>query len=327
MAKGVMSADLLRRVMEKAVAECDVESVALFNWTEPLLHREIAELVRIVQGFDVPCDLSSNLNVLRDPDTMLAANPRFLRVSVSGFHQAAYGLTHRGGDIERVKRNMAALAEAHRRTGSTTRVQVLYHRYLGNLDDEVHMRRFAGELGFQFDPAWAFMMPLEKVLAHLEGHQDELTDDDRQTIGRLALPLEAASAAAQTYKERPCTLLNDQVTMDFQANVMLCCAVYDPSRYAIGNYLETPIKEIQRGRNAHPQCGPCMDRGLHVYVSYGAPAEFDAIARERVQRYYAEAGAFLSGAPLRRPNPLKAAIKKVLPISLERTLRRLRSPR
>jgi MoaA/NifB/PqqE/SkfB family radical SAM enzyme len=88
MAKGVMSADLLRRVMEKAVAECDVESVALFNWTEPLLHREIADLVRIVQGFDVPCDLSSNLNVLRDPDTTLAVTP-VSRVSVSGFNQAA----------------------------------------------------------------------------------------------------------------------------------------------------------------------------------------------------------------------------------------------
>jgi hypothetical protein len=107
---------------------------------------------------------------------------------------------------------------------------------------------------------------------------------------------------------------------------MLCCAVYDPSQYAIGNYLELPLDQIQRGRNAHAQCGSCMDRGLHVYVTYGAP-EFDAIAREQVQQYYSEAGVLATGIPLRRRNPVKAAIKKVLPLSVERSLRRLWSPR
>jgi MoaA/NifB/PqqE/SkfB family radical SAM enzyme len=98
--------------MDKAVAECALDGVGLFNWTEPLLHRDIADLVRIVQGHDVRCHLSSNLNVLRDPDILLAANPYLLRVSVSGFHQSSYGLTHRGGDVERVKHNMAVLAAA-----------------------------------------------------------------------------------------------------------------------------------------------------------------------------------------------------------------------
>jgi hypothetical protein len=183
------------------------------------------------------------------------------------------------------------------------------------------MRALALDLGFEFDPVWALMMPLEKVLAYLERRPADLTDGDRDLIGRLALPLDAASTAAQKYKSRPCALLNDQVTMDFQATVTLCCSVFDVTRYGIGNYLDLPIKEIQRRRMAHSQCGPCMERGLHVYGTYGAPAEFDAIAKGVAQRSYAAAASLSSGTPV-GPSPLKQAIKDVLPSPVLRTLRR-----
>ena len=106
--------------MTKAKGECLMQGVGLFNWAEPLIHPKIGELVRIVQSHGVPCDLSSNLNDIRNLAQALAANPRSLRISVSGFTQEVYGRTHRGGDIEVVKNNMRVLAELKASLGSTT---------------------------------------------------------------------------------------------------------------------------------------------------------------------------------------------------------------
>jgi MoaA/NifB/PqqE/SkfB family radical SAM enzyme len=287
--KGAMSVDLLQRIMTKAVSECEVDGVGLFNWTEPLLHYDIANLVRVVKSYGVPCRLSSNLNILKSPDALMAAEPTSLRVSVSGFRQESYGRTHAGGDIERVKANMILLAESRTRVKSSTQLEVLYHRYLGNLDEEVEFRKFAEGLGYLFRPAWAFMMPIEKSLAYLapDEIEVELAESDQSTIERLALSLGEASQAAMKYKDRPCVLQDEQMTIDFQGNVAVCCAVFDSTKYGVGSYLETPLAELQARKHKQEICSKCTSRGLHVYSVYGAP-EFDAIALRRVGEYYAE---------------------------------------
>jgi MoaA/NifB/PqqE/SkfB family radical SAM enzyme len=81
---GLMSTALLEAILDKAMAECAVAGVALFNWTEPLLHPAIHELIGVVRSRRIHCSISTNLNVLRDPDLLMGANPDWLRVSVSG---------------------------------------------------------------------------------------------------------------------------------------------------------------------------------------------------------------------------------------------------
>jgi MoaA/NifB/PqqE/SkfB family radical SAM enzyme len=148
--RGLMSADLLAKILDKARRECEVGWVSLFNWTEPLLHPEIVQLVRLVKARGIPISLSSDLNVLRDADDLLASAPDFLRVSLSGFTQPIYNRGHRGGNIEIVKKNMLELAAAKARTSSTTHIDVFYHRYAYNLHEAEPMRQFAEKLGFNF---------------------------------------------------------------------------------------------------------------------------------------------------------------------------------
>jgi hypothetical protein len=57
------------------------------------------------------CRISTNLNVMRDAEALLRAAPDHLLISVSGFHQDTYAVTHTGGDIEVVKEHMRALAQ------------------------------------------------------------------------------------------------------------------------------------------------------------------------------------------------------------------------
>lgn len=266
---GFMQPQLLERIVRKAASECLVTGVNLFNWTEPLLHPGLPELIRIVQAAGIPCHVSSNLNLLPDADAIMAANPASFKISVSGFTQKTYGITHHGGDIEQVKRHMTELVEAKKRNNSTTRIFVTYHRYRHNLKEEPMMRKYAADLGVDFEPAWALMFPLEKILACVDGEARDfpLTEEDQQLIGLLALPLKKAHAVAQKHHRLPCRLRDSQISLDFQGSVMLCCGVFDAAGYTIGNFMDMPLERIQVLRQNHSMCKHCMHHGAHQYLT------------------------------------------------------------
>jgi len=290
-ARGLIKPELLDKIMEKAVSECIVTGVGLFNWAEPLLHPKLPRLVQIVQNYGVDCHLSSNLNIMKNIDELLLQNPASLRISVSGFNQNIYCVTHRGGNIETVKNNMKELSESQKRTGSSTKIHVLYHRYLGNMDDEKMMKDYTESLGFEFRPVWAFMMPLEKVFSYMKLSNDnvKLSSDDLDTINRLALPLKEAVMNAKMYNNGHCILQENQMTLDFQGNVQLCCAVYDLSKYSLGTFLSLSVDDIQDKKSKSNTCNICMNAGVHTYFTYASP-DFDNIAFKNIKHYYNKLG-------------------------------------
>lgn len=264
-----MEPRLLREIMVKAQSECHVNGIGLFNWAEPLLHPRLPELIRIVEERGICCFLSSNLNVARNMDEIMAANPFSFRISVSGFTQETYGRTHRGGDIETVRKHMTELIEAKRRHNAGTHIYVYYHRYRHNLEEEQLMRDFASSLGIGFEPVWALMFPLEKVLAFAGEAQDfPITEEDLKIMDELALPLHEALSICRGYREQACALREAQISLDCRGNIQLCCGIFDARRYTLGNYLDLSLDTIQKLRHAHPLCSRCMERGAHVYMNF-----------------------------------------------------------
>ena len=274
-----MEPDVLRAILEKALTECEVEFVCLFNWTEPMLHPRLPELVSVVRSLGIPCELSSNLNKLKNIDAVLAAGPTKFRISNSGFTQKVYGVTHRGGDIEQVKRNMVELMAARKRVEASTQIHLLYHRYKGNLADEAPMKNYCEQLGIEFVPVWAFFAPVEKILSHVEGDgQFPLTTEDEDIMSRLLLPVDMALDAAQLHREKACVLQTEQMTLDCRGDVRLCCATYDSDQFTLGNYLTRSLEDFQNAKYRDDTCTRCMKHGVHIYYTYAA-SEFDAIAR------------------------------------------------
>ena len=277
--RGFMEPELLVQIIRKAVSESQVERISLFSWGEPLLHPRLHELIRIVREAGAVCYLSSNLNILPNVDAIMAENPDSFRISLSGFSQEVYGYTHRGGDIERVKQHMIELANAKKRNKATTRIYVYYHRYRHNLKEEPLMRRFATDLGFDFQPVWALFFPVEKILAYLggENYGFAVTDEDHDLINHLAVPLEEALAVVRDYRSQPCLLRDEAISLDFQGNVQLCCGIFDPRQFTLGHYLELSLEEIQQIRESHPMCDRCMAHGVHRYLGQGL-LEFSELA-------------------------------------------------
>jgi hypothetical protein len=243
-------------------------------------------LVREVKTRDLQCHLSSNLNILRNPEALLAENPDGLRVSVSGFTQPIYELGHRAGNIEKVKENMVLLAEAKAATRSSTFVQVLYHKYKHNVAEMPLMEEFARSLGFQFTSILAQIFPVEKIMAISKG---TVSQQDHQTLQMLALPLDRALEVTSRNRKSSCQLLDNMVTLDIEGNVMLCCGVSMEKTNRVGNFLEMSLSEIQKRRGQMTLCSSCLDLGIPDYLQQ-TYAEFEDIAAETIRQHDARIG-------------------------------------
>jgi hypothetical protein len=275
--QGVMSPETLERILQKAKQECNVTSVGLYNWAEPFLHPRLPDMIRVVSKLGLNCDLSTNLNRAFNLEEVILENPSSIRISVSGFTQDTYGRTHRGGDIEQVKKNMRRLSELKTKAKVGTKISVAFHRYLSNLNDELPMKRYSEQLGFEFSPMWAVLLPLEKVLAAVgeEGY-GTISSDDRSLIENLAVPLKDALEATQRHTR--CKLQEDLISLDVLGRVQLCCGVYDGNRFTVSSYLDKPIDDIQALRTAHLTCHVCKKRGIHEYYTFNIQ-KMDLLAR------------------------------------------------
>jgi MoaA/NifB/PqqE/SkfB family radical SAM enzyme len=279
--RGLMSPHALGKVLDKATAEFTVTGVGFFNWTEPLLHPQIANMISEVSRRGLRCWLSSNLNELRDPEAIFAARPEEIIVSVSGFCQEIYERGHAGGNIETVKRNMARLAAARAKLGAATSLKLVFHRYADNAKDEALMREYAASLGFLFNPVWAYVTSVERVMAIRSGR--EVYADDNALLDRLAMPFGEALDIVGQEPMSTCYHKTDRLVIDPKGQVMLCCASSGHPSNVVGDFLDEPFTEIEERMERHSLCGACMQQGLPNYFLFSETGErgFDEAAQKR----------------------------------------------
>jgi len=279
---GLMAPNLLEQIIKKINREYNAPQIHLYSWGEPFLHPKLPRMIEITQSHGAQCFLSSNLNIMPNIEEVLDASPYCLRVSVSGFTQPIYGRNHAGGNIETVKDNLTRLSGLIRGKRLRTKAHVFYLRFNYNLHEESMMREFCHKAGLGFHPVWALLTPVEKVLSFAEPASGEpaLTENDRQGIRNLALPLDKALKVCSEYP-KICPLRDGQIALDVQGNVLLCCSVYDSSRFTIAPFLSRSLEELQTLKAKLPFCQQCLRHGIQIYETYGA-WEFDKLAAANI---------------------------------------------
>lgn len=280
---GFMELSLYRKILEKIRADdvSDRIEIHLYTWGEPLMHPRVAEFVALTKEMGFYCGLSSNLNLDKNLKDAIKAKPDFFRVSLSGYYQDHYRETHKRGDIRVVKSNMYRLRHMLEQYGTETDVQVLYHVYKHNAgEDLLMMLKLCQELDFTLEPVWAFYMPLEKTLDYLAG---KVSREDRDTIDRLAMDPARIAEAARPFRDQDCALRKSQMTLNVDGSVQLCCATFDRASVVAPDFTRTPHMELQRLRYADPLCGACMDKGQHVYFTYGVGEQLDRMGEESLK--------------------------------------------
>jgi len=285
--RGFMDVALFEQIVRKIVAETKGVGtlIALFDWGEPSLHPQLPEFLDIIHENGLRSRISSNLNVDLRLEPTINANPHEFHISLSGFYERNYSLTHRRGQIKKVIANMRHMRNLIDRYQARTRVVVGFHVYRHNVRDDLPaMRDLATELGFKIEPVIAQFFPIEKTLTYLEGLEGKeptlphvrITPSDESLIDLLLVRPEetldwwrSRPAVQRWWMGRGCERISNKTSVRIDGSLALCCATYDAGLKVDGHFLDLPHSEIQNRRRAHPFCATCSAYGLNLRASSG----------------------------------------------------------
>lgn len=264
--RGMMSLDLLARILDKIAAERPAETVLIsyFNWGEPLLNKDLPEMIRLARGHGFRAGVSTNFNVDADLRAIAASEPTYFKISVSGYNQDVYGVTHRQGDVNMVIANLHRLRHYMDRLHVNFNVFINYHMYKHNIDHNIiKMKETAERLRFGFIPEVASMIsPIDFYI-----FEKQITEDQKTIENLLLVSMEQRIATGKHLNQLNCGLRDTDMVINHDASVALCCATYDSSTRIAPSFFDAPHEELQRRKYASDICRVCMERGLHAAVT------------------------------------------------------------
>lgn len=176
--------------------------VNLYNWGEPLLHKQLPRFVQRLNDHQVATDIHTNLSLpLREEmlASLLAAGVDRVEASIDGFSQGTYGRYRVRGDFALARDNLVRLAQLRDRMGLQTQLvwNFLVFRYNENEIGEA--RRFCADHGIEFvrrEAAISEAMRVEFLPSYREGEVLEgCFDQRRQTFDPESLAARDAGSS------------------------------------------------------------------------------------------------------------------------------------
>jgi len=266
--KGFMSMDDFKNIIKKIVKEAGIVShICLYNWGEPLLHPQLDLFIDYVHQMGIAAIVSTNLSIssVEQLYKLVKSSPDTLRISLSGYYPNIYNTTHTGGDINLVKSNMYRIKYYMEKCSSSFPVEVNYHLYKNNIGtDLTKMKELCRELGFIFSTSYANITPVERVIEYYEGRIDEKT---KEVLKLLLVSIDKAMEITKPFRALPCRLQSNQVNINWDRSVLLCCASYDRRKSIISDdFLQDSLEKINMRKKNHDLCTTCRRYGIHQYI-------------------------------------------------------------
>ena len=265
---GLMSYDDFVKVTDKMMSEVGLVShVCLYSWGEPFLHPELPRFIERVHSLGVASAVSTNLSIesAEKIEKVIMTAPDYLKISLSGYYPEAYESTHTGGNADLVKSNLYRIKYFLEKHKADIFVEVNYHMYRNNIGEDLKkMRGLCEELGFAFAPCYANVTPVERLVDYCEGKVDEKT---RKFFDLLLVGVDKGLEIAGPYNDRRCRFLSNQVNINWDRSVPLCCVCFDMKTATISqDYLKEPLDEINRKKEHHANCVKCLKYAIPPYL-------------------------------------------------------------
>jgi MoaA/NifB/PqqE/SkfB family radical SAM enzyme len=287
-ASGIMEPTLMWRILDKIASENPNAIVFLYGNSEPFIHPYLPECIRAIHRKGLHPELSTNLNILRRLDDVLAAKPDLMIVSLSGFTQEVYERGHAGGNIAKVICNMRTLAETNNRLPEDKRVKIMvnYHVYKDNAHEIEPMREYAQNLGLGFFTSMARAISMENAVQYcrskdpeatpFEVHENEpdwnkllplVSDTYIRTMDRLKIP---PTQAREMYVDIPESAIcpvgaGSMFTFIRHDGKTQLCACTADRRLVLKDYLEATPDELIEQRTGHSFCKQCLKYRTNFY--------------------------------------------------------------
>lgn len=292
---GFMDPALMERIIDKIKLENPNCIVFVYGNSEPFLHPKLAECIASVKRRGLRCEMSTNLNHVNRLDDVLAAQPDFIIISLSGFTQEVYVKGHAGGHIDKVKANMVKLSEAHARAEHKTTICVNYHVYNDNGHEIEPMKAYAASLGIGFFTSLARAISMENAIQYCRKHDPDATPFEIQegrpdwnvalppvgqtyvdVMERLRIP---PTKAREMYEHHPksevCPVgAGSMFTFIRHDGKTSMCACVADRRITVGDYLDTTPDQMIEQRTGHAFCKQCLKYRTNLYFHLGDPEKW-----------------------------------------------------
>jgi hypothetical protein len=241
-----MPLEMFEAIILKLKSE-GITRIDLFNWTEPFLNRTLQEYVAAARRIGLGCGLSTTLSIrhIDNLEATLLAGLDTLIVSMSGLDQQTYEINHVGGRLEYVFANCGRIREIRDRDGLDLQVRIKLIKFHYNAHQEPAFRAFAAENGFDFEIIDGVGDPLGATFASF---------DNAYFLNEMS---KAGETTSPEDRGEACPLLFDQIALDCNGDVHLCCAMPNFESLRIGSYLELSSSEILLRRYTHSFCRVC----------------------------------------------------------------------
>jgi MoaA/NifB/PqqE/SkfB family radical SAM enzyme len=282
---GFMDLEYFKKIVQKITLESKSDptplQVTLYNWGEPLIHPEINAIVRYLNQEGVPFNISSNLNVTIDFSEIIRNEPNNFRVSLSGGYNETYQKGHNRGDINLVISNLYKLKHQITKIGLKTRLHVLYHIYRDNCDADLQkIFNLCSELEIPFEVTIAYFMPIEKVMHKLK-QTSGFTDRDQATMDRMWVSIDEAVELGKLRSSKTCVLQENQIVINYDGSVALCCGVYDPTHNIAKDFLKISRSDIFENKYTNKLCEECMSMGIHDVLIFNPVEKWDELVTKK----------------------------------------------
>ncbi len=266
--KGFMPLDDFIKITGKMIDEVGLVShICLYSWGEPFLHPKLDLFIDHVHGMGIATAVSTNLSIESSDqiEKIVRTSPDYLKISLSGFYPEIYNTTHTGGNIDLVKSNLCRLKYFMEKHKASIFVEVNYHLYKNNIGIDLHrMKELCDDLGFVFSTCYANVTPVERLIDYCEGNIDAKT---QKFLELLLVGIDKGLGIAKPFNKLPCRFLTNQVNINWDRSVPLCCVCFDRQNSIISNdYLNDSLKDISLKKENHPLCKKCRKYAIPAYL-------------------------------------------------------------
>lgn len=230
--KGFMKFESFKRIVDELSDYLFV--IDLFNWGEPLLNKEIFDMIKYASSKNIKTRLSTNFNVFNE-DTgrkLVQSGLDEIVLSIDGASQETYSNYRVGGNFEKVMRNLEVLLKIKKIMKSRKPKVIWQFVIMRHNEKEIPKAiEISRNLGIEiiFVPTRADM-------------GEEVMLSDREKIEKYghwfpSSKFSRYNSQSKLIKPKTCLFLWTQGTINWDGSVSGCCAIY-PKSADFGNVFE-----------------------------------------------------------------------------------------
>ena len=196
----------------------------MYNWGEPLLHKEFSNLVKYATSKGIVVKTSSNLSIpLNDVQLkdIVESGLQQLKVGIDGATPEVHEQYRKRSDLELVHKNVRTIAEFKKQLNSATpEISVAYHVFAHNESEIEEFKRQMPELGVnQFGPTPSWL-PADGTVSKPKDPRFDMYKITNKTIEGLR---------SQGDELKPCGWLYYATVINPGGTISPCCGVASES--------------------------------------------------------------------------------------------------